>query len=190
MNFFASPLAGALIAGGASRRFGSRKAALVWNGSSLAAYLLLQMEKAGLKDLMYNASEAPKDLPAGVRLLPDLQADQGPLGGLATVLKASAYPVLVAACDMPGLDAEAFASLARNWEPGMRGLVARGADGWHPLLGIYDPCLLPEIAQRLMHGQRAMHSLVEDLGLAAWTPEPRWVVNVNTPEEWEHWKSA
>jgi molybdopterin-guanine dinucleotide biosynthesis protein A len=190
MKPFASPLAAALIAGGASSRFGSPKSDLEWKGSSLAAHLLGQMGKAGLKDLMYNASQAPRDLPAGVRLLPDVQAGQGPLGGLATLLQASACPVLVAACDMPGLDAEAFASLAAGWAPGMRGLVAKGEDGWHPLLGIYDPCLLPEIEERLKRGRRAMHSLVEDLGLGAWTPEPRWVVNVNTPEEWERWKAV
>ncbi|HTB21825.1 MAG TPA: molybdenum cofactor guanylyltransferase [bacterium] len=182
-------LAGALIAGGASRRFGRSKAKLPWGGLSLGSFLLGQMRAAGLEPLIYNATEALDDLPAGVRVVPDRTAGQGPLGGLASVLCASTVPVLVAACDMPGLDVDAFRALLSQWKPGKRGLVARGADGWHPLFGIYDPGLLPEIEQRLSQGRKAMHVLVEELGLEAWTPEPRCLVNINTVEEWENWKS-
>ena len=184
-----SPLAGALIAGGASRRFGQDKARLAWGQGSLAGHLLREMQKAGLRPLVFNAAQGLEDLPEGVQVLPDALPGQGPLGGLATVLRAAAGPVLVAACDMPGLNAGAFAALARAWQPGMQGLVAQGPDGWQPLFGIYSPSLLPDIEARLSRGQRALHRLIEDQALSPWGEAlSSWLVNINSPEDWQAWK--
>jgi molybdopterin-guanine dinucleotide biosynthesis protein A len=183
-------MAGALIAGGASTRFGRDKASLPWEGGSLGGHLLAQMRLAGLAPLAFNAAAAIAGLPADVQILPDAVPGQGPLGGLATVLRWAPGPVLVAACDMPGLDAAAFAALRGAWRPGLRGLVARSADGWQPLFGIYAPELLPEIDRRLAAGQGALHRLIEDLVLQAWAPSrSSWLDNVNSVEEWEKWKS-
>ena len=184
-----SSLAGALIAGGASSRFGRDKASLPWAGGSLGAHLLSEMQKAGLSPLILNAAAELSGLPAGVRLVPDTEADQGPLAGLAAVLRSVDQPVLVAACDMPGLNARAFAALASAWDPQSLGLVASAPDGWQPLFAIYSPMLLPEIERRLALGQRALHRLIEDQKLLAWTQaEPAWLANVNTLEDWEAWK--
>lgn len=182
-------LAAALIAGGASKRFGASKAALdLGDGrGSLAGRILGAMRDAGLDPLFYNAPEPLPDLPSGVRVVPDRRPGRGPLEGLATVLQAVHAPVLVAACDMPGLDRAAFEALCGAWKPELRGLVARGDDGWHPLLGIYDSSLLPEIEQRLDAGRRAMHLLADELDLTAWPAPARWLVNVNTPGDWEVW---
>ena len=188
----AEPLAGALIAGGASSRFGSAKAELPWLTSqkSLGAHLLDEMGQAGLKTLILNAAHSLHGLAADVRLLADREQGLGPLEGLATVLRELQQPVLVAACDMPGLDTAAFKALAAAWRPDMKGLVARSADGWHPLFAIYSHSLLPEIDRRLALGQRALHRLIEDLGLSAWEgAEPEWLANVNSVEDWETWKA-
>ena len=183
-------LAGALIAGGASRRFGSAKAELTWKGRSLAGHLLEEMAQAGLEPLVLNAAQSLPGLPGAVQVLPDENADQGPLEGLATVLRNLQRPVLVCACDMPGLDRRAYRALAAAWKPEMRGLIARSADGWHPLFAIYSPALLPMIESRLALGQRALHQLIEDEGLPAFeAAEAAWLANVNTPEDWEAWKS-
>lgn len=183
-------LAGALIAGGASSRFGSSKAELSWKGRSLAGHLLEEMQAAGLTPLVLNAAQAFAGLPADVQVVPDGRAGQGPLEGLATVLRQLQRPVLICACDMPGLDRAAFQALAAAWSPGLRGLVTRSADGWHPLFGIYGPALLPAIESRLALGQRALHRLIEDEKLDAWeAAQPAWLVNVNTPEDWEIWRS-
>jgi molybdopterin-guanine dinucleotide biosynthesis protein A len=185
-----STFAGALIAGGASTRFGQDKASLPWADGSLAGHLLREMRAAGLEPLILNAARSVADLPQGVRCLPDAQTGQGPLGGLATVLRGAVSPVLVAACDMPGLDSHAFRALVSAWQPGMRGLVAKGEDGWHPLLGIYGSALLPDIERSLAQGQRALHRFIEAQALTAWVPaEKAWLANVNTAEEWEAWKA-
>jgi len=189
MTISGGPLTGALIAGGASIRFGSAKEKLPRAGSSLGNYLLGQMQSAGLQPLIYNAAKSLDGLPPGVRWMPDREPGHGPLGGLATVLSASQGPVLIAACDMPGLTVEAFQALMGAWRPGLRGLVAHGDDGWHPMFGIYDPAILGAIEQRLATGQNAMHRLIEDLKLSAWTPKAGWLVNINTPLDWDLWSS-
>jgi molybdopterin-guanine dinucleotide biosynthesis protein A len=182
-------IAGALIAGGASSRFGQDKASLPWAGGTLAAHLLREMRVAGLEPLIFNAPAPVADLPPGVQCLPDKQTGQGPLEGLATVLRAVPGPVLVAACDMPGLNTAAFQALRQAWQPGLRGLVAQGPDGWHPLFGIYAPELLPVVEECLAQGRRTLHRFVEREALQAWTPpDLAWLANVNTAEEWAQWK--
>ena len=180
--------AGAVLAGGASRRFGSPKAELRVDGVSLGARLLRTMGFLGLNPLIYNAPVGVADQPQGVITLPDRRAGRGPLEGLATVLAHVRGEALVAPCDLPGLDYEALQRMCDAWRPGMLGLVARGPDGWHPLWGIYSHALLPEIEARLADGKLALRDLAEDLGLAAFEAEERWLINVNTPADWEAWR--
>ena len=181
-------LAGAVMAGGRASRFGADKTRLLLGGQSLAAHLLSQMALAGLGPLALSAAEPPQDLPLGVRLVADKVAGQGPLGGLASLLDALGQPVLVAAGDMPGLEAVAFMAMRKAWTPGRGGLVALGPDGLHPLFAIYEPSCLPAMRAALDQGRGAVHQVVQSLDLPQWlVPENAWLANVNTPKDWEAW---
>lgn len=181
-------LAGALIAGGQSSRFGQDKAFLQFQGQSLAARLLGAMRQAGCSPLIFNGSRAPDDLGADVQVLADEQPGMGPLGGLATVLAQAQGPVLVAACDMPGLNAEAMRSLMAAYAPGKGGLVSEGEGGLEPLFAIYEPSLLPKMREALAKGQRALYRMVEGEGLPRFAlPNADWVRNVNDRGQWERW---
>ena len=80
------PLAGVLIAGGASTRFGQDKALLPYRGHSLAHLLLGELRSAGLSPLVFNGPRLPDDAGGDVRYIPDATPGLGPLGGIATVL--------------------------------------------------------------------------------------------------------
>ena len=182
-------LCGAVLAGGRASRFGEDKTRLPVQGRSLASHLLTLQAAAGLSPLFLCAASAPNDLPAGVRLLPDEVGGLGPLGGLATLLKAAPKPVLVLAGDMPGIDAAALAALIQAWQPGSRGLVAEGPDGLHPLLAIYSPGLVTGLLQRLEQGQRSVQDWVRAEALDTWRlPSLDWAYNINTKADWLHWQ--
>jgi molybdopterin-guanine dinucleotide biosynthesis protein A len=179
----------AVLAGGKASRFGSDKTRLVVDGCTLVSRLLAAQAQAGLGPLYLCAADAPPDLPPGVNVIADEVPGLGPLGALAGLLARVAGPVLVAAGDMPGLDAEAFQALAGAYDPDQAGLVARDARGWQPLLAVYSPALLPLLRQRLALGQRSLQGWVEAAGLPAWAlPHPEWAMNLNRPEDWEAWR--
>jgi molybdopterin-guanine dinucleotide biosynthesis protein A len=183
-------LAGAVIGGGQSKRMGVNKGWLKHQGRTLATRLLAEMDKQRLEPLILNAADAPADLPGWVSLVPDDHPDQGPMEGLASVLRLLDRPVLVCAVDMPNVDAAAMEALLKAYaQVGGSGLVAKGSDGWHPLFGIYAPGILPQVESALAKGQRALHVLIEEAKLPSWTPEPRWLVNLNSPEDRAAWEA-
>lgn len=184
-------LAGAVIAGGKSKRMGVDKAQLKLEGRALQLRLLDALDLGGFEPLVLNAFVAPEELPGWVSLIPDDKPGQGPLEGLASILRRMDRPVLVAAADMPGLDKEAFLALAQAYRlaPGL-GLVAKGEDGWHPLFAVYHPDLLPQLEAALEKGERSLHGMIEAAGLPAWTPPQKaWLANINTPEERAAWQA-
>lgn len=184
-------LAGAVVAGGKSSRMGVDKARLKLEGRSLQIRHLDAMDRCGFEPLILNAYTAPEDLPGWVSLVPDDQPGQGPLEGLASILRRLDHPVLVAAADMPNLDAEAFRALASAYalDPSP-GLVAKAGDGWHPFLAVYSPALLPALEAALARGERAMHAFIEAEGLRAWTgAQAAWLANLNTPAERAAWQA-
>jgi molybdopterin-guanine dinucleotide biosynthesis protein A len=181
-------LAGAVMGGGRSSRMGKDKASLQVAGRSLTARLFEDLDALGCAPLAFSGSLAPDDLPVSVQKIPDQVTGQGPLSGLAALLEKLQKPMLVLACDMPGLDLEALQALRAAYRPGCGALLAEGPDGLHPLFGIYEPSVLPEIQERLKHGDGALYRLAEALHAAKFqVSNPRWLANVNTPEEAARW---
>lgn len=131
-------------------------------------------------------------LPAGVRVIADEVAYQGPLGGLATALaEAESEWLLAVAADMPHLDPDVVRAL---WvlRDGADAVVPVGPKGPEPLLALYrvEACL-PVAREVLATGRRrpaAIFSRVTTVEVPAETlrdidPELRSLVNVNTPAD-------
>jgi molybdopterin-guanine dinucleotide biosynthesis protein A len=131
----------------------------------------------------------------GYRVLADEVPDQGPLGGLCTVLKAAAYDyVFLAACDLPLFSAAAVSELwLRGREtPGALAFIPKTTGLTHPLHAFYHRDLLPALEDNLRRGQLKMRQVfaagspADVLCLAPFTGELAAAIstNVNTPQEW------
>ncbi|HEX5838247.1 MAG TPA: molybdenum cofactor guanylyltransferase, partial [Anaerolineales bacterium] len=130
----------------------------------------------------------------GLRLLPDLKPDRGPLGGLYTAVASASYPlVAVVACDMPFASAlliEAATRLMVREEADV--VIARTEEGYEPFHALYRraTCLpaieaaidsdqwkviawFPHVKVRILTTEEIQQ--YDPAGLAFW--------NVNTPEE-------
>lgn len=133
-------LTGVVLAGGSSRRFGSNKAFIDWQGTAL-----VEAVARSLRRLMPKVLVAAKDPGAmgfirseGVEVIADLSDEQHPLGGIHSSLgRLETRYAFVCACDMPLVQPGLIESL---WEA--RADYAAVIPVWNgarqPLCGIYS----------------------------------------------------
>jgi len=95
------PISAAVLAGGRSRRMGRDKALLKVGDHSLIEELLSGIEEH-FEEILIVANDTRRYDGMGFRVLKDIRADKGPLGGIHTALvHASAPHVFIFSCDMP-----------------------------------------------------------------------------------------
>lgn len=182
---------GAVLAGGASRRFGRDKSAVEFDGVS--------MIERGWRSVSEVCAEAVvvssrPDTPTGPwRTIPDRRNGAGPLAGIETALRHACErdldAVLVLACDLPLVGADALAVLLDESEAGSRCVTAEraGEPGFEPLCAIYPVGALTEVEKLLDGGERAAWTLFDRLG-GRRVSLPGSGVNVNTPADAERAK--
>jgi molybdenum cofactor guanylyltransferase len=114
---------------------------------------------------------------------------EGPLAALATALDYAKRDVLLVACDMPLINADALRWLADHAiarEEG--GVVVRTNERLEPLFARYAPSSLHHVDALLREGNRSLRALIERASITI-VDAPEWIaerlVNVNTPDELE-----
>jgi molybdenum cofactor guanylyltransferase len=161
---------GAVLAGGASRRFGSDKALAVIEGRALIDHVI---DRLGLQcDALVIVGRSHGDWP----VLADRPAGgQGPLAGLNAALHYALVhgfgTVLSAPCDMPDLPGNLAALLA----PG----PATVAD--QPVVGLWPSSLAPKLDDWLGRGERSVRAFAAHID-AREIPMPP-LRNINFPAD-------
>ena len=154
-------LLGAVLAGGASRRFGSPKWSAELAGRSMGARAVAALEPNTRVVVAISSDPAVAGL--GVDVRPDLLPGNGPLGAIHTALACAAERSLegafLLACDLPLVDAELVRALIDAWD-GEDAVVPSGARGPEPLCALYGVSLLAEVERALAHGELAVHRLL------------------------------
>jgi molybdenum cofactor guanylyltransferase len=198
----ANPSTSAIVlAGGLSRRLGQDKRQLrLWGatGPTLLEYVVsIVAQLCADVVVVLNDPDAWADLPA--RLVPDIYADGGSLGGIyAGLLAAKHEHALAVACDMPFLQAELIGAMLahprdydvlvpRSLDPG----AARNALGVEPLHAIYAKTCLAPMRATLESGRRQIAAFFPAVRVAYFEPEEtqrydpagRSFLNINTPEQ-------
>lgn len=156
---------GFVLAGGASRRFGSDKARAIRGGRTLveinAAVLSERFDRVRV------VSAPARDYSdLGLWTVFDEMPGLGPLAGIHAALRAADTEfVAIAACDLVGLQSEWYQHLETAWQAGA---AAFRDERWHPLVAIYHRDVLAEIDRRLLSGELAVRDLLD----AVCTPVP------------------
>ena len=162
---------GAVLAGGASRRFGSDKALALVDGRALIDHVIADLEPQCDALVIVgrrhgNWTSLP-DLPAG---------GAGPLAALNAALHhaaANGYAaVLSVPCDTLGLPQDLAALLS----PGPAMIVDQ------PVIGLWPATLAPTLDAWLARGERSVHGFavaVEAKAIATTPP----IANINTPND-------
>lgn len=191
-----STIAGFVLAGGASSRMGRDKALLEFAGVPMLFRTAGLLESVTGCVTVIGSPEKYRSL--SLPLLSDDWPGAGPLGGIATALRASAAPwSLVVACDLPNLTAawleylvgRALSSPADAVLP----VAARGAE---PLCAMYHKRCEPGIRAALSRGVRKVSEGLATLRWEAIEPaewkcfdsEGGLFENMNSPADYEQAK--
>ncbi|MGC5774480.1 molybdenum cofactor guanylyltransferase [Paenibacillus pabuli] len=192
---------GIILAGGLSRRMGSNKALLDWNGSSVLEQVIQAMSPAVQQVIVSTgtSSAAYQVLAYDCVHVEDDYPGKGPLAGLHAALKASETDWnLVSACDMPLLKPSFFEGIKKLIESDEEhhAIVPRLAGRIHPLAGAYHRYVLPELEQCLIHNRLKVTQWLEEIGCRYVDVDELestgvhdvaiQLSNMNTPEEYEY----
>jgi molybdopterin-guanine dinucleotide biosynthesis protein A len=191
---------GAILAGGAARRFGGRdKGTLLIGGQSLRDRQIAEL--AALTDDILivgghgERAGGPTSGGPSVRFVPDRVAGCGPLGGLDAALAAARDDTLVVvACDMPFVTRALLEYLASHVGDA-DAAVPFDEHGPHPLCAAYARGCRGAVSRRIEEGRLAVRGLLDDLRvwavrepeLALFGDPRRLLANVNTADEYLEW---
>jgi molybdenum cofactor guanylyltransferase len=153
-------LVGIVLAGGASRRMGRPKATLEVDGVPLVARVIAALRAAGIDDVVVVGGDPTELERAGVAPHPDDHPGQGPVGGILTALDAFDGDLLVAACDLPDLDADAVRSVVASGEGDVDLAVATSA-GHHVVLLRVNRSGRDAVERAFSAGERSLRAIIE-----------------------------
>lgn len=188
---------GAILAGGASRRFGSPKALAPVGGVGLAERVRAAIRAAGLEPRLITGDAtlvAALDLPSRT----DSALGGGPLAGIQAALRWAAAEgrpgALCVSCDLPFLEPELLRTLCQLDPYRVVVPESTGPAGIEPLCAFYPVGCLEAINQRIERGALRLQDLlaavpVRRMPLAdvrRWGDPGRIFFNVNSRGDHQH----
>jgi molybdenum cofactor guanylyltransferase len=181
-----------LAGGGATRLGGADKAALFIGGARIIDRQIAELT-AVADDLAIIANDPARYAGLQIPVQPDAIPGSGALGGIYTALARARHDcVLVIACDLPFVTRALLARLVDEAGDDVDAVVPRSARGLEPLCALYTRRCMPAIEARIARGALAVVDLANDVrvreigadALAAYDPDGRLFVNVNTPHDY------
>lgn len=183
-----TPVRMGVLIGGASLRMGRPKHLLESDGATLVERLFHSANERNLSPALLGAGDVPSSL-AGVTRLPDPPGIAGPLAGLVSAMRWDPDCAWVlAAVDMPLLDAACFDWLLSHRAPGRIGVVPIIDGEPQSTFSLWEPVAQAHVFDGIRGGRSSIRRLAETPRV--FRPEvpahlrPRFA-NVNTPGEWE-----
>jgi molybdopterin-guanine dinucleotide biosynthesis protein A len=183
-----------LLAGGKSSRMGKDKAEILVDGEPLwFRQLELLRQTQPVEILISGLADGPYAA-AGYPIVTDELPDQGPLGGISSVMaKAAAEWVLVLAVDVPFVTAEFLRCMVHQGVQTGKGIIPIHSDGrLEPLVAVYPRAALPHARANLHAGDRKLANFIQRLEAAGLTrrlpinpQDARLFTNWNSPADVE-----
>lgn len=182
---------GVLLAGGRASRMGGRDKAFAAVGGEPIAARTLRLFGDLFPQVLVATGRPERYRALGAETVADVYPGCGPLAGLHAAMRAARHPqVFVAACDMPGLDADVIGFLLDRIGD-TDAIVPRWDDDVEPLHAVYAVRTLPVAEECLRSGRHAMREFlarlrvdyVAERELGDLRGAARSMLNVNTPEE-------
>ena len=186
-------LVGAIVAGGASSRFGGAPKGLRTVGGRRIIDRVGNALRAVTSELILlsNADDAEQWLP-GVTVVRDARPERGSLVGLHTALTYTSSPILVVAWDMPFVTSKLLELIVSRSVHEPFATLPTGTEGPEPFCAAYAPACVPFVEAALDAGDLRMSSMLQRLPsttliaaneLANVGDRVRLFFNVNTPHD-------
>lgn len=153
---------GVLLAGGKSSRMGRDKAWLSFFGQPLLCRVAAVVEN--VVGELWVSGRDPAVFGLHAPWLPDVLPDQGPAGGVLTLLEATGRPCLAVSCDLPFLDEPTLERLLAAWRDRSAGtlmttyrIVETGFV--ESMVAVYDAAGAARLRAHLTAGQRRLSAI-------------------------------
>ena len=170
-------LAGALLVGGASRRFGSPKALARLEGETLAERAHRALTEACGEVVVVGKAADGLELPFPV--LDDGYEERAAMLGVAGALRLTESEVVVVLpTDMPLVTSELLVTLAEACTKAEAAVPQTG-----PLPGAYRRSVLPVLERRIAEGELALYKACLELELRTVQWDETELANVNVPAD-------
>ncbi len=186
------PISAAILCGGEGRRMGGAdKGQLLLSGKPFIERQLDVLRPLTPHLMLIDRDAGHVTLP-GVRVVPDVVAGAGALGGIYTALEATVTDrVIVLACDMPFVTTPFLTHLIECPDDADV-VIPRDEKGRHPLCGVFHRRIAPAIRKRIdaqtLRVEDALVTFdVREIGtseVARFDRDGRLLFNVNTPEDY------
>jgi len=178
-----------ILAGGLSKRMGTRKVELMWGDVTLLQHQVDKMRELGISDIIISGCSAPIE---GTRFVADKYLFKGPLGGIHTGLLAAKFShCLVTGIDTPLVPLETYQELIRAHSVSSANitLLSHG-DKIEPLMGMYESWLSGICEQILCTDNTSVRVLLGRVGCSKleYDGDERLLCDCNTPREYEYAK--
>jgi molybdopterin-guanine dinucleotide biosynthesis protein A len=175
-------IAGAVLVGGASRRMGRTKALIDVDGTPMVVRVATALETAGCTPVrLVGDGVLPADI--GYPVVADRWPGEGPLGGVITALIDAGGDVVVAACDLPDLDAVAVRAIRDARGADQVDVVVATTDRLEPALARWNHRVLDRLTASFTAGERALHVTLRGFDVVEVAVDPQVMRNVNTPRD-------
>lgn len=187
---------GFILVGGKSSRMGQDKSRLLFGDQTFVEHIAAELHSATTQVSLVGSSNPD----ANFKVVPDLHASWGALGGIHAALTACrADWALVVACDMPFVTRDLFSRLQKFAQEGSpEAIVPIQPDGRaQPLCALYrrEPCLR-EAEALIAKDEHTPRALLANVRTRWVQPEElkdlpgaeNFFFNVNTPDDYEHAK--
>lgn len=184
------PLVGGILIGGSSRRMGSAKALLEWQGETFVERIAGTLAAVVPEILLLGVGlELPPTLARRERVA-DAAGVRGPLAGLLAAFAARpGVAWLVLSCDQPLVSPTTLTWLIGERRPGRIAVLPRLQPGRiEPFPGLFEPSCLPALSALAGPGMQGGLQPLGELAEVRIVPvPPRFAGDlrgVNTPAEW------
>lgn len=178
------PLKALLLVGGKSRRMGTDKASLIFEGQTLLQRTLATLTPQVPEFFLSVAHDDTRD---DFPTIPDLTPSPGPLGGIQAAFAHDPNTAwLVIACDLPLFDQPTLEHLLTNTDPSCAAscFLNRLDDRAEPLCTIYQPAAAQALTDYLAADRRCARKFLESLNPQTFElPNPLALDNANRPEQ-------
>lgn len=146
----------------------------------MAAAVVAALEQAGCRRVVLVGGEPSSLVSLDREVVPDLWPGEGPLGGVLTALRSFDADVVVAACDLPVLDAATVAAVIEaGSRPGVD-LAIAVAGGRHVALARWNRSGLDGLERRFAIGERSLRGVLDHVDTVPVSVDPSVVRDVDT----------
>lgn len=183
-------IAGVVLAGGQSSRYGQPKMFEIFNGQPLYKNSLIALEENQLQPLIIatNASLQSNFSEEKIQLLIEEHPHQGPLSALQNIMENSPDVewFFVVASDMPYMNADFIQTMLTFIDDRYDAIVPKQASRLQPLAALYRGTALPKALSLTLQSKRSMKALLEQLRVCyvEFEEESTTFVNINTQQDW------